>query len=33
MTKQSFVQELTRFSSGVPGLDRVLDGGFFVGGV
>jgi circadian clock protein KaiC len=33
MTKQSFVQELTRFSSGVPGLDRVLDGGFFLGGV
>jgi circadian clock protein KaiC len=33
MTNQSFVQELTRFASGVPGLDRVLDGGFFVGGV
>jgi circadian clock protein KaiC len=33
MTKQSFVQELIRFSSGVAGLDRILDGGFFLGGV
>ena len=33
MTKQSFVNELARFSSGIPGLDRILDGGFFVGGV
>ena len=33
MTKPSFVHELARFSSGIPGLDRILDGGFFVGGV
>ncbi len=33
MTKESFVQELVRFSSGIPGLDRILDGGFFKGGV
>src|ERR1700761_4059538 len=33
MTKESFVQELTRFSSGIAGLDRILDGGFFQGGV
>ncbi|HEY2510367.1 MAG TPA: ATPase domain-containing protein [Polyangiaceae bacterium] len=33
MTKPSFVNELSRFSSGIPGLDRVLDGGFFAGGV
>jgi circadian clock protein KaiC len=33
MIRKHFVQELTRFSSGIPGLDRVLDGGFFLGGV
>jgi circadian clock protein KaiC len=33
MTKENFVQELVRFSSGIPGLDHVLDGGFFRGGV
>ncbi len=33
MTKTDFVQELVRFPSGVSGLDRILDGGFFAGGV
>jgi circadian clock protein KaiC len=33
MSSQEFLQKLERFSSGVPGLDRVLDGGFFAGGV
>jgi circadian clock protein KaiC len=33
MSSPDFLQKLERFSSGVPGLDRVLGGGFFVGGV
>jgi circadian clock protein KaiC len=32
-TQHEFLQKLERFSSGVPGLDRVLCGGFFKGGV
>jgi circadian clock protein KaiC len=32
-SQQEFLQGLERFSSGVPGLDRVLGGGFFEGGV
>jgi circadian clock protein KaiC len=30
---QDFLQRLERFTSGVPGLDRVLGGGFIAGGV
>lgn len=33
MSTHEFVPRLTRFASGVPGLDRVLAGGFFSGGV
>jgi circadian clock protein KaiC len=33
MSPTEFLQKLERFSTGVPGLDRVLGGGFFVGGV
>jgi circadian clock protein KaiC len=33
MSSHEFVQPLARFTSGVAGLDRVLDGGFFAGGV
>jgi circadian clock protein KaiC len=33
MSTQEFVQRLARLTSGVTGLDRVLEGGFFVGGV
>jgi len=33
MTSHDFVQPLTRFASGIPGLDLVLGGGFFAGGV
>jgi circadian clock protein KaiC len=33
MSAREFVQRLARLTSGVAGLDRVLDGGFFVGGV
>src|SRR5215469_6308431 len=33
MSSPEFLQKLERFSSGVVGLDRVLGGGFFVGGV
>jgi circadian clock protein KaiC len=33
MSSHEFVPRLPRFTSGIPGLDRVLDGGFFSGGV
>jgi circadian clock protein KaiC len=33
MTSHEFVPHLPRFTSGIPGLDRVLNGGFFAGGV
>ncbi len=33
MSSHEFVPHLARFTSGVPGLDRVLNGGFFAGGV
>jgi circadian clock protein KaiC len=33
MSTHDFVPRLTRFASGVSGLDRVLAGGFFAGGV
>jgi circadian clock protein KaiC len=33
MSSNDFVQKLARLSSGVPGLDRVLGGGLFDGGV
>jgi circadian clock protein KaiC len=33
MSSHDFVQKLARLSSGVPGLDRVLGGGLFDGGV
>ncbi len=33
MSSHDFLQKLERFSSGVRGLDRILGGGFFVGGV
>src|SRR5260221_6867944 len=33
MSSHEFVQPLARFTSGVAGLDRVLNGGFFAGGV
>jgi circadian clock protein KaiC len=33
MSTQDFVPPLKRLSSGVPGLDQVLSGGFFAGGV
>src|ERR1700677_2651933 len=33
MSAHAFAPHLQRFTSGVPGLDRVLSGGFFAGGV
>jgi circadian clock protein KaiC len=33
MSAHEFVTHLPRFTSGIPGLDRVLNGGFFAGGV
>ncbi|HEY3817261.1 MAG TPA: ATPase domain-containing protein [Polyangiaceae bacterium] len=33
MSSTSFAPKLERFNSGIPGLDRVLGGGFFTGGV
>ena len=33
MSSNSFAPKLERFNSGIPGLDRVLGGGFFSGGV
>jgi circadian clock protein KaiC len=33
MSAHEFVSHLPRFTSGIPGLDRVLNGGFFAGGV
>jgi circadian clock protein KaiC len=33
MSSHEFVTHLPRFTSGVPGLDQVLNGGFFAGGV
>jgi circadian clock protein KaiC len=33
MSSHEFVPHLARFTSGIPGLDRVLTGGFFTGGV
>ena len=33
MSSHEFVPHLPRFTSGIPGLDRVLNGGFFAGGV
>ncbi len=33
MSSHEFLQKLARFSSGVPGLDRILGGGLFEGGV
>jgi circadian clock protein KaiC len=33
MSSHEFVPHLPRFTSGIPGLDRVLNGGFFGGGV
>jgi circadian clock protein KaiC len=33
MSDREFAPHLTRFTSGIPGLDRVLDGGFLSGGV
>lgn len=33
MSAREFAPHLKRFSSGIPGLDRILDGGFFTGGV
>jgi circadian clock protein KaiC len=33
MSSPEFVKHLPRFTSGIPGLDQVLNGGFFSGGV
>jgi circadian clock protein KaiC len=33
MSASEFVPHLPRFTSGIPGLDEVLNGGFFAGGV
>src|ERR1017187_3717135 len=33
MSAHEFVTHLPRFTSGIPGLDQVLNGGFFAGGV